>query len=77
MEGTGNDLFLYWVVDCMDNEGKGGWYDIVKGTDVHESSRSDSCKERFNTKTFSKLFVTNRKLGFPGKEIYFSGKVQS
>ena len=54
-------------------KGKGGWYDIVKGTDVHESSRSDSCKGRFNSTTFSKLFVMNRKLGFPGKEIYYSG----
>lgn len=72
MEGTGNDLFVYWSVDCKEHEHEGGAYKFVKGTNVHESSRADSCMLRYNTTSFSKLYVMNRKTGFPGKEIYFS-----
>ena len=75
MEGSGNDLFMFWSVDCKDHEHEGGWFDFVSGTNVHESSRVDTCFARYGTKSFSKLFLTNRKIGFPGKEIYFSGKV--
>ena len=75
MEGTGNDLFLFWSADCMDHEHEGGWFEYVNGTNVHESSRADSCMLRYNTKSFSKLFVTNQDLGLPGEEIYFSSRL--
>ena len=72
MEGAGNDLFLHWSVDCLNHEHKGGEYRFVNGTNVHESSRADSCMQRFDTSSFSKFFVTNRKIGLPGKELYYS-----
>ena len=73
MEGRGNDLFIYWLSDCIGHEGEGGKFEFVEGTNVHEQSRADTCRLRFNTKSFSKLYVTNRKIGFPGKQIYHSG----
>ena len=72
MEGIGNDLFLYWSVDCMGHEGEGGKFDFVKGTNVHEQSRADTCMLRYNTKGFSRLHVMNRKTQFPGTTIYDS-----
>lgn len=74
MEGSGNDLFLFWSADCMGHEHEGGWFEYVNGTNVHESSRADSCMARYSTKSFSKFYVTNRRVGFPGTEIYFSSK---
>lgn len=74
MEGSGNDLFLYWIADCKGHEHEGGEFEYVPGTNVHESSRYDSCLARFGTKSFSKFYVTNKKLGFPGKSVYYSGK---
>eukprot|EP00795_Rhopilema_esculentum_P015250 gene15250-6458_t len=74
MEGIGNDLFLYWSVDCMGHEGEGGEFDFVKGTNVHEQSRADTCMLRFNKKGFSRLHVMNKKTQFPGTTIYDSTK---
>ena len=31
IEGLGNDIFLYWVSDCVNYEGKGGQFEFVKG----------------------------------------------
>lgn len=31
IEGLGNDIFLYWVADCINYEGKGGQFEFVKG----------------------------------------------
>ncbi len=31
MSGHGNDLFLYWIADCKDNEGKGGEFTFKTG----------------------------------------------
>ena len=73
MEGLGNDLFLYWSVDCIGHEHEGGWYNFVQGTDVANSIRYDSCLGRFGTKSSMKFYVTNEKIGFPGKPIYLSG----
>jgi len=72
MEGSGNDLFLYWTSDCLGHEHEGGMFSYVNGTNVHESSRADSCIARFDTKSFSRFSVSNRKNGFPGKEIFNS-----
>lgn len=72
MEGLGNDLFIYWVSDCMGHEGEGGKFEFVEGTNVHEQSRADTCRLRYNTKSFSKLCAMNKNLGFPGQEIYYS-----
>ena len=74
MEGLGNDLFIYWVSDCMGHEGEGGKFEFVEGTNVHEQSRADTCRLRYNTKSFSKLCAMNKNLGFPGQEIYYSGE---
>ena len=73
MEGVGNDLFLYWIADCVGHEGEGGVFEFVQGTNVHEQSRADTCKLRYGTQGFSKFSVMNRKTGFPGKKIYHSG----
>lgn len=76
MQGLGNDLFVYWVSDCIGHEGEGGNFEFVEGTNVHEQSRADTCKLRYNAKSFSKLRVTNRNIGFPGKDIYYSEDYQ-
>ena len=31
VEGYGNDVFLYWISDCKNYEGKGGKFEFVKG----------------------------------------------
>ena len=72
MTGDGNDAFVFWIADCVGNEGKGDWFDFVKGTNVHEQSRADTCKLRYNAKSFSRLSVMNRRTGFPGHTIYDS-----
>ena len=74
MEGLGNDLFLYWIADCLEHEGEGGEFEFVEGTNVHEQSRADTCQLRFGTDSISKFYVTNRVTGFPGQEIYYSGE---
>lgn len=76
MEGVGNDLFIYWMADCKDHEGEGSEFAFVEGTNVHEQSRADTCRLRYNTKSFSKLNVMNRKTRFPGESIYYSGKYE-
>ena len=74
MQGRGNDLFIYWISDCIGHEGEGGTFEFVEGTNVHEQSRADTCKLRYNAKSFSKLRVMNEHIGFPGKDIYYSGE---
>ncbi len=74
MTGVGNDVFVYWVADCVGHEGQGDWFDFVKGTNVHEQSRADTCKLRYRTKSFSRLSVMNKNTGFPGHTIYDSCK---
>lgn len=75
MQGVGNDLFIYWVSDCTGHEGEGGTFKFVEGTNVHEQSRADTCKLRYNAKSFSKLRVMNKNIGFPGNDIYYSGEI--
>lgn len=75
MQGVGNDLFIYWVSDCIGHEGEGGTFKFVEGTNVHEQSRADTCKLRYNAKSFSKLRVMNKNIGFPGNDIYYSGEI--
>lgn len=74
MEGFGNDLFIYWVLDCMGYEGEGGKFEFVEGINVYEQSRVDICRFRYNIKSFSKLCVMNKNLGFFGQEIYYLGE---
>ena len=31
-EGEGNDLYLYWIADCVGHEGAGGEFGFRKGT---------------------------------------------
>ena len=31
VEGHGNDLFLYWIADCLQHEGHGGKFAFVDG----------------------------------------------
>ena len=76
MEGLGNDLFIYWMADCKGFEGDGKEFSFVEGTNVHEQSRADTCQLRYNTKSFSKFNIMNRRTGFPGKTIYYSGNLE-
>lgn len=73
MEGTGNDLFLYWSADCALVERSDGWFNYVTGSSLKLRSNADSCMARYGSLTFTKFNIMNRKSGFPGKEIYFSG----
>ncbi|KAK6165207.1 hypothetical protein SNE40_023561 [Patella caerulea] len=72
IEGRGNDLFLYWIADCIQHEGEGGVFDFVKGTNVHEQSRADFCRLRFKTKGFTKMLALNSNMKVPGTKLYFS-----
>ncbi|KAK3581051.1 hypothetical protein CHS0354_013959 [Potamilus streckersoni] len=72
MEGHGNDVFLYWIADCLGHEGEGGEYAFVKGTNVHEQSRADNCRLRFKTKGFSKVYAISQHIPGPGVTIYYS-----
>ncbi|KAL3885796.1 hypothetical protein ACJMK2_025834 [Sinanodonta woodiana] len=72
MEGHGNDVFLYWVADCLNHEGEGGEYAFVKGTNVYEQSRADYCRLRFKTKGFSKVYAISQHIPAPGVTVYYS-----
>ncbi|XP_053408776.1 uncharacterized protein LOC123561870 [Mercenaria mercenaria] len=72
MEGRGNDVFLYWVADCLDHEGQGGEFKFVEGTNVHEQSRSDFCRLRFKTNGYSKIYAISQHIPPPGSTVYYS-----
>ncbi|GAB1601842.1 protein FAM234B-like [Argonauta hians] len=72
MEGFGNDLFLFWVADCLGHEGEGTEFAFVKGTDVHKKSRADFCRMRFKSKGYAKLYATSQHIKAPGKTLYYS-----
>ncbi|XP_013379917.1 uncharacterized protein LOC106151285 [Lingula anatina] len=76
VEGFGNDLFLYWVADCEDHEGQGGVFTFAEDTNVHQQSRSDVCRLRFNTRGFTKLMVSGRRTPHPGITVYDSRQRQ-
>ncbi|ESP00009.1 hypothetical protein LOTGIDRAFT_113097 [Lottia gigantea] len=75
VEGRGNDIFLFWVADCLGHVGQGGQYGFVKGTNVHEKSRSDNCRLRFKTKGFTELLAKSRHIKSRGVRIYYSGQI--
>ncbi|CAC5391774.1 unnamed protein product [Mytilus coruscus] len=72
MQGYGNDVFLYWMSDCLNFEGKGGTFEFVKGTNVHEQSRSDFCRLRYKTQGYSKIYAINKNTPSPGTTVYYS-----
>ncbi|KAL5019654.1 hypothetical protein ScPMuIL_002546, partial [Solemya velum] len=72
VEGYGNDIFLYWIADCLQHDGEGGQYSFVEGTNVHEQSRSDFCRLRFKTHGYSKVYAISRHMKQPGATIYYS-----
>ncbi|XP_069115779.1 uncharacterized protein [Argopecten irradians] len=72
MEGTGNDLFVYWVSDCLGHEGQGGEFKFVEGTNVHEQSRADFCRLRFKSQGYSKILALSRNIKQPGQTVYYS-----
>ncbi|CAH1796048.1 unnamed protein product, partial [Owenia fusiformis] len=72
VEGRGNDMFLYWVSDCLQHEGEGGEYTFRNGTNVHEKSRSDFCKLRFKSSGFTKMYALNQHVEAPGETVYYS-----
>ncbi|VDI56209.1 Hypothetical predicted protein [Mytilus galloprovincialis] len=72
VEGFGNDIFLYWMSDCLNFEGKGGTFEFVKGTNVHEQSRSDFCRLRYKTQGYSKIYAISKNTPSPGTSVYYS-----
>ncbi|XP_033758720.1 uncharacterized protein LOC117341022 [Pecten maximus] len=72
MEGTGNDVFLYWISDCLGHEGEGGQFKFVEGTNVHEQSRADFCRLRFKSQGYSKILALSRNIKSPGNTVYYS-----
>lgn len=48
-------------------------YVFFAGTTVHEQSRADFCKLRFNSKLINQLRAFNHGTGLPGSVIYDSG----
>lgn len=75
MQGFGNDLFIYWILDCIGYEGDGKRFEFVEGINVYEQSCVDICKFCYNVKSFSKLYVINYNIGFFGEEIYYLGGI--
>ncbi|XP_062614825.1 uncharacterized protein LOC134276609, partial [Saccostrea cucullata] len=73
MDGYGNDVYLYWISDCEKHEGQAESFKFVKGTNIHEQSRSDFCRLRFNSEGFSKLLAKNQHIASRGIPIYYSG----
>ncbi|XP_035703612.1 uncharacterized protein LOC110843502 isoform X2 [Folsomia candida] len=71
-EGFGNDIFLYWSSNCKGFESNSSQFAFVKGTTVHEQSRADFCKLRFNSKLINQLRAFNHGTGLPGSVIYDS-----
>lgn len=73
VEGTGNSIFLYWTSDCKGHEGESQQtFEFVKGTNVHEQSRSDFCQLRFNSQLINRMYAINRHIPAPGFPLYES-----
>ncbi|XP_077869372.1 uncharacterized protein LOC144360574 [Saccoglossus kowalevskii] len=72
VDGYGNDIYLYWINDCEHHHGEGDEFTFVKGTNVHEQSRSDFCKLRYNSKEFIRMYMMDRENGPPGHVVYDS-----
>ncbi|KAK4873363.1 hypothetical protein RN001_015392 [Aquatica leii] len=73
MEGFGFDAFLYWIAECKDYEGRQDVFEFIPGSSVHQQSRADMCKLRFNTSITARLYALNHFVQPPGVEIYNSG----
>ena len=54
MEGRGNDLFLFWLGDCLSHEGRTEQFASV------DPGVFDSCRLRFKTRETHQLCITNR-----------------
>ncbi|XP_038065375.1 uncharacterized protein LOC119735653 isoform X1 [Patiria miniata] len=75
MEGLGNDAFVYFVLDCLGHEAETSSYKFAKDDEevgIGQLSRSNFCKQRFNTRDFSRLLLLNSHMTPPGEEIYNS-----
>ncbi|XP_022110434.1 uncharacterized protein LOC110989995 [Acanthaster planci] len=75
MEGHGNDAFMYFVLDCLGHEAEMQTFKFAKDDEdvgIGKLSRSDFCKQRFNTEDYSRMYLLNRDMMPPGKQIYNS-----
>uniref|UniRef100_T1JFB9 FAM234A/B beta-propeller domain-containing protein n=1 Tax=Strigamia maritima TaxID=126957 RepID=T1JFB9_STRMM len=72
LQGQGNDIFLYWTSNCLNHEGEKQEYSFVSGTNVHEKSRTDFCKIKFNSRLVSRLYALGQNFKLPGTVIYDS-----
>lgn len=73
MEGKGNDLFVYWIADCLK---KGNVSEILNiNSTADEIKARKDCEKHGGLPGYSALYVTNRKKGLSsGKLVYSSGK---
>ncbi|XP_071958463.1 uncharacterized protein [Antedon mediterranea] len=72
IEGTGQDMFLYFASDCLNHEGKSTKFSFTKSTFQSSKSRADFCKVRFNTSSYSRLYAMSYSTGSPGSIVYNS-----
>ncbi|XP_033096375.1 uncharacterized protein LOC117100699 [Anneissia japonica] len=71
VEGTAQDMFLYFSSDCLNHEGKSTKFSFTKTT-LKSEINSDLCVLRFNTSSFSRLYAVSSITGSPGAIIYDS-----
>ncbi|KAF5276755.1 hypothetical protein FQR65_LT16205 [Abscondita terminalis] len=72
MEGYGFDAFLYWMADCKDFEARKDVFEFIPGSSIHQQSRANMCKLRFNSTMIARLYALNHYDQPPGVEIYNS-----
>ncbi|XP_055329557.1 uncharacterized protein LOC129582151 isoform X2 [Paramacrobiotus metropolitanus] len=70
------DWFLYWQSDCANTSQSPSTFNFATGTKVHQQSRADFCRLRFNSHGYTRMYAINRHTGAPGIVVYDSRTVE-
>lgn len=68
MLGTGRDMFLYTIADCLGHEGG-------LSSDSQKQSGPEFCWEQFQSRTYNRLMALNQFTSRPGFTVYNSGQL--
>lgn len=72
MQHRGFDYFLYWMEDCLGNEGKKDTFKFIDDISPKDQANVDMCRLRFNSSKVIKLFALNEFEQPPGFQLYNS-----
>lgn len=68
MLGTGRDMFLYSIADCLGHEGG-------LSSDSQKQSGPEFCREQFQSRSYNRLMALYQFTSPPGFTVYNSGQL--